>query len=660
MDIHKWLDETVFPEEPPTLPEQLGLPLFFHRKESAEEQPPQKRRRIKRSTSDSSLLDTCLKQKKTPPIEHEADIEESAGESTCSEASDHSGHSSGSTTSSHQYARRPRRKTRLDHYDPKSKDAKRRGKQVSRREKGESRKAKRKSRREKTDKPGAGLVRSFHAKNVPIDRLTLKPREKLGIFNKGKASSPVRGRGLPDLVFSEMKFLQKHRGQPEVTPRTGAAQRKRKKDHAQAKQEEISAYFTSSRPVLAEKDVNTQAKGEPRRRSLVPDLDHKPARSTVIDNAIPTVELPEKPSYLGFGSTGPRHESGNYISWSESIRAPSTTPIHRQAVSTVDVGQLDPIHGRRACMNMDAENAVQSLKDQTSIVKVITDGSGERFDVSSLAPADHHVSRSHSFPIHSRSPRPLNQFGQVGRHVTKGTATYPSSMPASVPHHGDTNKARNRRVQIESYHGSITTSRSPASSQLIRRQTEPKNRVTDDVDPQTSSTLGRLLRECDSTFIDRRHQEDGAYDHNCLEVQPPAMPDNERRMIYPGSYVVGQQGSSVRIPRVDLHRPRLPMLAGPSIYEEQAQRQTFIQEPHVDDRQPMEESYMREREYDSGDFVFEYYDQELGAPQDETAAYELGVGPSGEGFVLSYPVEESVEQSATFVTGGFWRPHKLY
>lgn len=177
MDIRTWLDGTVRPEPLPS-PDPLerpGPPRFLRSKEP-EGQAKAKGRRGQRqwpSTSDSSLLAAPAARKRTPPTKSEADIDGSGDGSACSDAYHPAHHASVSSTSSQQYARRPRRKTRPELYEPTSKDAKERGTQLYRRPRGESNKSKRKSRRKKAAKPGVGLVQSFHAKNVLKDRLTV-------------------------------------------------------------------------------------------------------------------------------------------------------------------------------------------------------------------------------------------------------------------------------------------------------------------------------------------------------------------------------------------------------------------------------------------------------------------------------------------------------
>ncbi|KAF1989562.1 hypothetical protein K402DRAFT_326571, partial [Aulographum hederae CBS 113979] len=159
---------------------------------------------------------------------------------------------SASTRSSEHYERRPRHKTRPEKYEPRS-DKERERKRRGRAKKGDESKKRDKTskRKRKKGKSGTDVSHNFHAKNVAQDRLTLKPRASLGLFKKGRTSNPAKGQGLPDLVFSEMHFLQK-RDHNDEQSKHGPVKKSRKKDAEQAKQEDISAYFASKRPPLAE------------------------------------------------------------------------------------------------------------------------------------------------------------------------------------------------------------------------------------------------------------------------------------------------------------------------------------------------------------------------------------------------------------------------
>lgn len=135
------------------------------------DQAPKEKRQRKSSTVDSSLLEAQPQRKRTPPA-LQADLDGSVDESMCSDAS-HFSTSSESSPLSQPYARRPRRKTRLERYEPALMDVKEQGTHTRRRRKGESSRKKRKHNRKK-DKLSTGIVQGFQAKNVSKDRLTVR------------------------------------------------------------------------------------------------------------------------------------------------------------------------------------------------------------------------------------------------------------------------------------------------------------------------------------------------------------------------------------------------------------------------------------------------------------------------------------------------------
>jgi hypothetical protein len=168
MDIHKWLSETVLPQQPPSPPgqrEECHL-TRIHGLERA----PREKRGWEQSTSDSSLLDAPPQHKKAPPSGRVPPTEkEAVGHTDASHPTARSERS----VSSEPYRRKPRRKTRPERYGPLSKDAEERGLHAQRREKDESNKERRTSQRKKASKSASGIVQSFQAKNVPRERLTV-------------------------------------------------------------------------------------------------------------------------------------------------------------------------------------------------------------------------------------------------------------------------------------------------------------------------------------------------------------------------------------------------------------------------------------------------------------------------------------------------------
>ncbi|KAF1839954.1 uncharacterized protein K460DRAFT_297270 [Cucurbitaria berberidis CBS 394.84] len=605
MDIRQWLDETVQFHLDPKLPEQSGFdPSNYPGKPG-----PVSRGRHGRkpSKSDSSLLDPPALREKTPTKKKRRPPTENSTDQSAESDALHATHtvSPGSSISSQRYARRPRRKTRPERYEPSSKAVEERGKHAYRGRNGESTRSRHKSKRKKGEKPCSGIVQSFHAKNVSGDRLTLKPREQLGLFNKGKTSMAVKGRGcmlllvLPDLVFSEMKFLQQHKDQPEPTPQAGVLEKRRKSDHAHMKEGEISAFFTSVRPALAERDDNTQMNGG--RHSLDTPLEaSRPERepSLVGDVAtptIPTVDMPDKASYLGSGGRGLRHESTSVMSWSESS-AP-----------------------RR------------------------TNGTSERFVLSSTAPSLHRVSRSQSYPQHTSSPRRVNLVGRAAKFQSTDSVDSPSSMPSVLPVRVSVDAQ-----QVRNTPSSKATSRSGTNSFSNHRQPAVNGEENiAGVDPPASSGFGRLLRQCNSTVYESR-QIVSPHRRQTVRNAPSSSP-----FVYKveGQTSMDRCYTSPRVPTVrfagiESRAPPLASFAGPSIYEQQAQRLQRTEERNLlDDFDVIEQDYL------DGDGDMGYANQSWEGLPEEPRCHEG---------VVSEGAERHLVLGNTVVAPGFWRPNRLY
>ncbi|KAF2437369.1 hypothetical protein P171DRAFT_400076 [Karstenula rhodostoma CBS 690.94] len=648
MDIHKWLSETVLPHQPPSPPgqeEEHHVPCSV-----GPERAPKEQRRRKRGSSDSSLLAALQHDKGQPSA---PSVGEEADETGHTDAS-HSASRSERSVSSKPYRRKPRHKTRPERYEPLSKDAKERGLHAQRRDGGESNKERRKSRRKKASKSGSGLVQSFQAKNVPRDRLTLKPREKLGLFNKGRVSSPVKGRGLPDLVFSEMRFLQKHKGKAEVGPPPGSPRKKRKKDQAHVKEDEISAYFTSVRPTLAEQDLNVHTK-KPSHRKLRDASRSLRQPSSVVDQAILTVEPADQTSYPGSGGRGPRHESGSYVSWPESVRVPSLTPAHGRVEAAKSSGQLDSTRGGRTGNNVGGE-VLHSPPIPPITTRHLVDNIGGRFQVSSLPPTNERLSRSHSLPQHTSSPRRINLVDRAARRRTLEDVASPSSMPPFV----STHSGHRRHIPASRGHTHCVQPPDPTVHRDVSLDHETEPLAHDDLGQHTSSSLGRILQECNTAFHEKRiaealqHKSQGPY---------PRVPVQSNMRQTPEAYPTVRRIPSVRFAGVDeLYYPAVPKVAGPSLYERQEEElyghadQLFYEEGALPPPQDMHDVYFDEE-------AFDYAEQDW---DDEAELADDGVGadpPVNEADVhhLDGNIADRVHGRAGIVAKpGFWRPHKLY
>ncbi|KAK8203684.1 hypothetical protein IWZ01DRAFT_91461 [Phyllosticta capitalensis] len=329
MDVRKWLEDTVGPGPPATLTLPPGRDAREEPVQGVARTSSHQPRRCNHLFSDSSLLHVEPADNAQGFSAHQPDhIGRPRRRSV--EDEDRPTTAPSDTSDSHHpdlYTRRPRHKTRPEIYEPKPgvdrEDKKRRRKKEK---EGRGKKAPKSRRRAGKDKP-PHQTHLFQPKNVTKERLTMKPNESIGLFKKGRASTPIKGRGLPDLVFSEMRFLQKQDDTKEKTQEETRNKRKRKNPN-QVPEHELSAYFGAKRPPLVDKDHNIQRRRS-EHRSKSASLGQRPLSraSTRIESARPAIELPDKP-YLGFGSRGDPVASDPtyYIPWSESVRNASVQP----------------------------------------------------------------------------------------------------------------------------------------------------------------------------------------------------------------------------------------------------------------------------------------------------------------------------------------------
>ncbi|KAK3073874.1 hypothetical protein LTR53_004173 [Teratosphaeriaceae sp. CCFEE 6253] len=314
MDIHSWLEKTA-DREPPEQPEHPTFPDAPPH--ATVEHVGKRHRKRKRASSDSSLL--VLQQPHhervgAPNRAHSSDEVRDTGRHVgrSDRRRQPNAHSLEEQRAAKPYEKRARHKTKPDRYEAKSKK--------HQEESGPREGAKRrKSHRSGDGGRTTGLVQSFQLKNGPkSSRLTLKPDANAGLFKHGRASAQVvgRGAGLPDLVFNEMRFLQKPQHQGE--PAAGHERSRTKKDDKRKREDGISAYFAQ--------DVHAEV--QPPKTDAEPGAVRKAHQPRQVANANQGAigrpgDSPGKP-YLG-SSTKDRHMKArpksptSCYSWSESI-----------------------------------------------------------------------------------------------------------------------------------------------------------------------------------------------------------------------------------------------------------------------------------------------------------------------------------------------------
>ncbi|KAK5172131.1 uncharacterized protein LTR77_003769 [Saxophila tyrrhenica] len=338
MDIQGWLQDTA-DRAPPDEGDDQRVPDEARQDQALETSRRHYRRKRQRASSDSSLIAPRHPRHRQVPVALPAPSPDRAplADDAASDSQSRSSRRLGGLLPGRdkdpllQYERRPRHKTKADRYEPK-----RRKHKSDRDVQHDSKTRRRKSNLTHDGSHTTGLVQSFHLKNGPNNnRLTLKPDHNAGLFKHGRASAQMQGRGtgLPDLVFNEMKFLEKPSEHQDQLPAAAPPQQSKKEDRKRAKNDEISAYFSAPRGGNHEGiHVGNGTGNEQRRRASAPD--HGPdqsdaARREARPRPSSIVDLPEKP-FLGFGSRATqlgskelRLDMTTCLSWSESPPRPA-------------------------------------------------------------------------------------------------------------------------------------------------------------------------------------------------------------------------------------------------------------------------------------------------------------------------------------------------
>jgi hypothetical protein len=446
-----------------------------------------------------------------------------------------------------------------------------------------------------------------------------------------------------------MKFLQKEKVQPRPVIEH-VARKKRKKDQAHTREGEISAFFSSVRPALTEKDGNAAGVVNHSERE----------RSTRSSGVVPTVEVLDKGPYLGFGSRGPRHESTSYVSWSDSILGPAASPRHPEQVHVADKDDRDTSKHQTAITTTGEENPRFKRPAPRPVESGTHDSSGH-FEVSSVIASVSHqrASRSYSLPQHMSSPQRLNLVDRAVKSYMTDTIQSPSSMPPSIP----------VRANYESQHYRPPTETRPnlttrphhtrAQGTPMRRRTiaDQRNNATD-VEPEMSSDLEAVIEQCNTTFDERRRTSGQRRRHTVLPEQPlerdtmespdVRRPNVERRVRFTG---------------LERPPPAVPNFPGTSIYEQQAQRQAVPLHPRHHEGEGAAYSRFDMADLEDGhDLHSEAYWEEYPEAQasytddldgmDDGMEEDTAVGDQV--YVQRLPSDNSV------VAPGFWRPNRLY
>ena len=273
------------------------------------------------------------------------------------------------------YARRARRKTREDRYEYKGHEDARKIQKIN----GHS---KRSARR----KSGMALNAEFQAPNVDTERLTLKQSTGPGFLSKGRSSDPLSRRGIPDLTFSEMAFLNKRREMDNARFQ-GTLDSGKSKKHQKSAQD-ISQYFaqpSEKPPKRRDSHVSHDgildrgygafsnvSRNQEHRRALTEisvNQSLRAAKNALPANNIPNAWHPDArdPRVQCYeprtGQAVSKSSRDSYVSWSPSIEV--HRPCHQYGLSAAQLERIlrveGTVHPRSPVSNIDSDRPQNAL-----------------------------------------------------------------------------------------------------------------------------------------------------------------------------------------------------------------------------------------------------------------------------------------------------------
>lgn len=456
-----------------------------------------------------------------------------------------------------------------------------------------------------------------------------------------------------------MRFLQKQKDAPEEQANPDTQRRRRRKNLSRANQEEISAYFTTTRLVLAEKESNIQSKVSSSRQAqtLIPERKNKQQKSASIDSAIPTIELPEKP-YLGFGSRGTRHESTPHLSWSSPIRHSSESPVLRRALTTIEVGQLETVQARRHGTNININRPLSAVPDARRRRGNLVDSDRDRCSVSFLHP----MSRGKIL-----AQKPHSQLHSPQKPVLSNNSETKGLKPQKVILSSDGSLSR-RAKRLQYDHPKVQNDDNTTSVVAHPECLEPQSRlqsnnynrtssVKGEPEPQTFSTLGKLLQECDSAFAkDKKWQLPQRYAGEMLTGNH-TLADNDTGM---STNIEGHQ-EALQFPTFALQQPWPLIPDHPRHCRNQVQGGDMAEHVQIYSRDiEGPESIVR---IDGEDVLLGSYEGAMPQAPDDSLSVGLRHSDPAKGLSFIDADEQEQrddEQGGDGVFAGFWRPNKLY
>lgn len=385
-------------------------------------------------------------------------------------------------------------------------------------------------------------------------------------------------RTVPDLVFSEMRFLHQDHGRNENDAQGPDAKIKRKKDHARTKEGDISAFFTSVRSVPPDTTGNKLTKGGRRTTDTLAtttsrnDRDRERQRSAVLDTTNSTVELGTTASHLDLGNRQARCGSISSISWSESLRAPTTPPGRRDLPPAVHGDRLDPSNQEKEetqhVRHASAREHAQSMG--CKLIGAVMDQSR----LSSVAPMQLGLSKSQSSPQHPSSPPWRRSVDRAAKCLSVEGAASRSSMPPTLRAHGFVESQGFALPGVPASVRSLVTLYTNESAVTAdnRAREDSARRLVPHRSSLASSGLSEVLRRCSHTSQAQRQRTAPGTDEDA-EMRYASGLHEITQQSRRGSYEGTAKIPTVRFPVPDTSLLQRPNFSGPSFYAQQRQRQ---------------------------------------------------------------------------------------
>ena len=474
--------------------------------------------------------------------------------------------------------------------------------------------------------------------------------------------------GVPDLVFSEMAFLKKKSDDSEPVARVAASNKKQRRDQARNNEEEISAFFTSVRPALANANKKCQATSGRQSRRIAKShasSNRKRTRgrelgeSSIVYGAAPTVEKQGNVPCLD-PSRGLSQGDTSQISWSESHRTLSRTPGFVRITPTLDADHSDSIqssHGTAESEHLRYPLSIAAQKKDHSATELLR--------VSSVKPTREDTAMSQLCPPPMSSLRGLNPSngGEGGCVVDNGasSAATLSNLPIFPSIETQPDGMENASKESEA---KLSSSNLLQSTAVQRQKTLPgamPDTMEDAGGHTRSSSFGLVLQEC----IDAVNKQ------RCMEVPP----GNDRRQavrLHLGheetwhddseSNLAIQEDRNIRPSEPYAHVPRMHSFAGPSIYELQERHHDVTNEVDLDPYCFLQGLLGGGEE---GGFDIESWE---GLGMEEPVGYDAVYAPEradeweidrGNNVAITQ-VEQPPTAESHIDTSRFWRPNKLY